>query len=234
MPVGAAGWSIPAAVAAAVPGPGSHLERYARRFACVEINSSFHRPHRRSTYERWAASVPPGFRFAVKVPKSITHQQKLADCGALIERFADEVSGLGGQRGPLLVQLPPSLAFDAEIARRFLDALNILPGPFVIEPRHPSWFAAESNALLVERRVARVAADPAVVPAAATPGGWRGLAYFRWHGSPQIYRSAYAAEVLADQAGRIVDADVETWTIFDNTASGAAMADALALQALLG
>lgn len=217
-----------------MPGPGSHLERYARRFAGVEINSSFHRPHRRSTYERWAASVPPGFRFAVKLPKTITHQQKLVDCAPLIERFGEEVAGLGDRRGPLLIQLPPSLAFDSDVARRFLDAVGVLPGPSVFEPRHRSWFAAEPDALLVERGVARVAADPALVPAAAGPGGWRGLAYFRWHGSPHIYRSAYAAEMLAEQAGRIVDAGVETWTIFDNTASGAAMADALALQTLLG
>ncbi len=109
--VGTAAWSIPKLHAQAFPEEGSHLERYGAVLNAVEINSSFYRPHQRSTYERWAGTVPDAFRFAVKVPKAITHERRLADTDALLDRFLSEVSGLGKRLGPLLVQLPPKLSF---------------------------------------------------------------------------------------------------------------------------
>ena len=202
--VGTAGWALPAPVRDAFPAAASNLARYAGRFDAVEINSCFHRPHRRATYERWAASVPEDFRFAVKLPKAITHGLKLRDCEAEIARFAEAVDGLGAKRGPVLVQLPPSFAFDAALAADFFTGLDAtLGGPIVCEPRHPSWFDPEADALLADHRVARVAADPASVPTAAVPGGWRGLAYFRLHGSPSMYRSGYEPEARAEWAARI-------------------------------
>ena len=244
--LGTAGWTIPRDVAGAFGGEGSHLERYARVFGAAEINSSFHRPHRPATYARWAASVPAGFAFAVKLPKTITHAAKLVDCDAPVAAFLAEAGGLGGALGVLLVQLPPKLAFDAAVAGAFFTNLRQLTDvPVACEPRHPSWFAPDADALLGEHRVARVAADPAVVPAAATPGGWDGLGYWRLHGSPAMYRSSYAdgrleplAEALAASAGsphpRWSAAVRPTWCIFDNTASQAATGDALALRAMLG
>src|SRR3954470_11987598 len=109
--IGTAAWSIPREHAAPFPVAGSHLERYAAVLNAVEINSSFYRPHRTATYERWAASVPEDFHFAVKIPKAITHERRLADVDDLLDRFLSEVSGLGPKLGPLLVQLPPSLSF---------------------------------------------------------------------------------------------------------------------------
>jgi uncharacterized protein YecE (DUF72 family) len=230
--VGTAGWALPAPVRDAFPAAASNLARYAGRFDAVEINSCFHRPHRRATYERWAASVPEDFRFAVKLPKAITHGLKLRGCEAEIVRFAEEVAGLGGKRGPVLVQLPPSLAFEAALADAFFTGLDAaLDAPIVCEPRHPSWFDPEADALLAAHRTARVAADPALVPAAAMPGGWRGLAYFRLHGSPSIYRSGYEPEGRVEWAGRIrplAAAGTPAWAIFDNTTSGRATPDALA------
>jgi len=130
------------------------------------------------------------------------------------------------------VQLPPSLAFDAGTVTAFLAALRrSYDGPVACEPRHPSWFAAEADRLLSDHEVARVAADPAVVPQAAEPGGWGGLVYYRLHGSPQIYHSAYAAESLEALASRLAEeaTTAPSWCIFDNTAFGAATADALAV-----
>jgi uncharacterized protein YecE (DUF72 family) len=231
--IGTAGWSIPRAVAAEFPAEGTGLERYSARFDAAEINSSFYRPHRLAVYERWAASVPPGFRFAVKMPKTITHVARLVDCEALLAPFAEAIAGLGEKRGPVLVQLPPKLAFDAGVARGFFAlASDMLGGPIVCEPRNPSWFEAEADALLAELRIARVAADPARVPEAALPGGWTGLAYFRLHGSPRPYFSGYEAEALEAWARQIPDGS-ETWVMFDNTASGRAAQDALALGELL-
>ncbi len=231
--IGTAGWSIPARDSAHFPREGSALERYAARFAGVEINSSFHRPHRSSTWRRWAESVPPGFRFAVKIPKAITHQRKLAGCAELVETFLGEAGALGDKLAVLLVQLPPSLAFATALAEPFLaDLAARTPARIACEPRHPSWFQPAAEELLDRLRVARVAADPAVVPAAASPGGWRGFSYWRLHGSPNIYRSAYGPRRL-DAYARLVRAELglgrETWCMFDNTAASAATGDALAL-----
>ena len=220
-----------------MPSEGTHLQRYANRLNAAEINSSFYRSHRRNTYERWAASVPSHFRFAVKVPKAITHERRLVDCEQLLHTFADEVAGLGASRGPSLVQLPPSLAFDPDVAEPFFTAVATSLGPKVVcEPRHASWFEPAADDVLAAWRVARVAADPAVVPRAARPGGWLELAYFRLHGSPAIYRSEYDQMFLERQRDMIVaarDGGAECWTIFDNTASGAALPNALQLSTLI-
>ena len=232
--IGTAGWAIRREHAAAFPGSGTHLRRYAQRFNAVEINSSFHRPHRRATYERWAASVPDDFAFAVKVPRTITHELRLAGAEAALDRFLAEATGLGTRLGVLLFQLPPNLAFDARVASDFLATLRARhAGDIVWEPRHATWFSAEAEALLVQYRVARVAADPAVVPAAAEPGGWNGLRYLRLHGSPRIYYSAYTPERIARIAGDLTSAAGRAWCIFDNTALGAATENALALSTLI-
>ncbi|MGH6617711.1 DUF72 domain-containing protein [Sphingomonas sp.] len=216
------------------PGNGSHLERYAAQLNAVEINSSFYRPHRRTTYERWAASVPAHFRFAIKLPRTITHERRLADSDDLSEQFASEVAGLAGKRGPVLVQLPPSLIFDAAIADAFFSSINsILGGAVVCEPRHRSWFEATADDLFIARGIARVAADPARTEQAEIPGGRSDLRYTRLHGSPRIYWSPYDDAAVARHAEAARDASVESWTIYDNTASGAATANAIEMRNLI-
>lgn len=235
--LGTAGWSVPGALAARFPGPGTHLERYARVMNAVEINSSFYRPHRRSTYERWAASTPPDFRFAVKTPRVLTHEQRLHGPEGALDRFASEVVGLGDRLGVLLIQTPPSLRFDETGAERFFAAVaERLPVPVACEPRHASWFTPDVDAWMKRRRIARVAADPAPTADAGEPGGWRGLTYIRLHGSPRIYYSPYAPEALAATAARIAReaAAAPTWCVFDNTADGYALPNALTVAAASG
>lgn len=230
--VGCAGWSIPGAYGGEFPAEGTHLERYARRFPAVEINSSFYRPHRPATYARWAASTPEAFRFSVKVPKEITHTRKLVSAEEPLERFLGEVGALGEKVGPLLVQLPPSLVFEPGVAETFFGQLRgRFSGGVVCEPRHATWFTPAVDRLLSGFQVGRVAADPAPVPAAAEPGGWGGLVYYRLHGSPRIYYSAYSEEYLDALAYRL--RVTGGWCIFDNTAAGEATGNALALQSRL-
>lgn len=228
--VGTAGWAIPRAAKDAFPQDGMLLQRYAARFNCAEINSTFYRSHRRDTYARWSATVPDDFRFAVKVPKSITHERQLADVEALLAAFIAEIAPLGSKLGPLLVQLPGSFAFEAGVARHFLSLLRDLTAHTIVcEPRHASWFDEEATALLLAFEVARVAADPARVPAAAGPGAWREVSYFRLHGSPRMYFSPYDDAYLDALAARLSGSHGESWCIFDNTGSGAAAANALSL-----
>lgn len=230
--VGTAGWSIPPAIADRFLHGSSHLERYAARFPVVEINSSFYRPHRHTTYVRWAATVPNDFRFSIKLPKTITHERRLRDCTSLLERFAEEIGGLGHKRGPVLVQLPPSLAYSADVAEPFFEDLRHFVDVVVLEPRHVSWFEPDVDKMLDGRRIARIAADPAKVPAGSDPGGWKGIGYFRLHGSPDIYASPYEQQAIDDHAARVealMKNGTEVWTIYDNTMHGAATENALQL-----
>ncbi len=230
-----AGWVIARGVAERFAAEGSGLERYAARFGAVEINSTFYRSHRASTYARWHASTPAGFRFAVKLPKAITHDARLVDAHDLLTAFRAEVMGLKDKLGPLLVQLPPSLAFDSPIAERFFTSLReVWPGLIACEPRHSGWFDANADGLLRSYEIGRVAADPPLHPAASAPGGWEGLAYWRLHGAPRMYYSAYGeAELSAIVAKLRAASSRQTWCVFDNTASGAAALNALDLQALI-
>jgi uncharacterized protein YecE (DUF72 family) len=233
--LGTAGWAIPRVLAERFPETGPGLARYAARFDAVEINSTFYRSHKAATYARWVATTPEDFRFAVKLPRTITHEARLSNATPLLAAFRAEAVQLGEKLGPLLVQLPPSLAYDAAVAGAFLRELRDLwPETLVCEPRHASWFEAEADALLAAHRVGRVAADPARHPAAAVPGGWRGVSYWRLHGAPRMYFSSYEDVALRALARDLEAAGAETWCIFDNTASGAAAANALSLQALIG
>jgi uncharacterized protein YecE (DUF72 family) len=231
--IGTAGWVVPGTVADLFPVDGTHLQRYAARFSAVEINSSFHRPHRRATYERWAASVPPAFRFSVKLPKTISHAASPAERDALIARFAEEAGGLGEKLGVVLIQFPPKRGFDAVDADALFDSLAAaLPCPLACEPRNAGWFTQAADELFAARRIARVAADPPSVPGADRPGGWTGMRYHRLHGSPVIYRSSYEAATLVklrDTLAAWTIAGAQTWCVFDNTASSAAAGNAAAL-----
>lgn len=224
--IATAAWSIPKTVAGRFPKTGSGLERYAAIFNGVEINSTFYRHHQKKTFERWAGAVPAHFRFAVKIPREITHGARLRNIGPLFDVFVEEVSVLEDKLGPLLCQLPPSLRFDAAEAEEAFSAMRrIFTGTLVLEPRHKSWASTPARALLQKSAIGRVLADPAPVWPVAdfreTPG------YVRLHGTPQIYYSSYDdADIrrIADQLG------AESWCVFDNTASGAAIENALMMR----
>ena len=231
--IGCAGWSLSRTALPDIIAEGSQLAKYASLFRAVEINSSFHRSHRTSTYERWAETVPPSFRFSVKCPKTITHEKRLAGCADLTAKFLDEVGGLGEKLGAILIQLPPSLELEIDVARVFLEWMRArYAGDVFIEPRHRTWFSPAATKLMYDLRVGRVAADPAVVPVAAEPGGATGHVYFRLHGSPQVYFSSYTTSYLDGLAFRLrmhARAGDTVWCVFDNTIQGAAASNALAV-----
>lgn len=230
--IGTAGWAIPRQAGDHFPTEGSGLLRYSSRFDAAEINSTFSRSHRPQTLERWAASVSNTFRFSVKMPKAVSHVARLVHTEELVATFADETRNLGSKLGPWLLQLPPSLAYDRSIAEAFFTmARKHSANDLVCEPRHPSWFDGEADQMLALHNVARVAASPARTSGAAIPGGASHLAYYRLHGEPRTYYSAYGAEFLDALAVDLRKTKAtDVWCIFDNTASGAATGNALELQ----
>jgi uncharacterized protein YecE (DUF72 family) len=228
--IGCAGWSLHKDTAADFPEEGSHLERYAAVFPAVEINSSFYRPHQPQTYARWAASVPPDFRFSVKLPKTITHEACLVDADELLDRFAGEAGCLGAKLGCVLIQLPPKGVFDEAVARDFLPRLSQRLGCMLaLEGRHPTWFSEAATEVLREHGVTRVMADPpAGQPGPHVPTTAAG--YIRLHGTPRVYYSSYPPEFLHEVEQRIAAmtaAGADCWCIFDNTAAFAAVPNAL-------
>jgi uncharacterized protein YecE (DUF72 family) len=234
--VGCAGWSLGREHAPAFPGDGTHLQRYARQFNAAEVNSSFYRPHRPQTYARWAESVPEGFQFSVKIPKLISHEQRLQDSAQALDEFLGQCAELGERLGCLLLQLPPSLAFDPFVAEAFFIQLRErFAGHVVVEPRHESWLQAEP--MLTHYRIAQATVDPSRLSNDSQPSGWPGLRYWRLHGAPRMYYSAYEEDFLMRLAAGLkakAQSGAPTWCIFDNTASGAATGNALRLMELLG
>ena len=231
--VGTAAWSVPTSHRGQSQNKISVLEHYAQHFNAVEINSSFYRPHRRRTYEKWAGLVSPDFLFSVKIPKQTTHDLRWKNIAEPLKQFAGEVSGLGPKLGCLLVQLPPSLAFCAQDhGTSFALLRQQVACPVICEPRHHTWFETGVDAFLADRGIGRAAVDPTRFPQAATPGGAALACYYRLHGSPEIYHSAYTTLELDSIAKAIMDrtAAPQVWCIFDNTADGHAFHNAMTLQ----
>jgi len=136
--------------------PGQYLAEYASRFNSVEINNSFYRIPAPNTVAEWASQTPTGFRFAAKFPQSISHAPGLSFEEGKLFAFLRSMSQLGPKKGPLLIQLPPTLRADhADGLRRLLVAL---PGGnrYAVEFRHRDWFRQETYNMLRERGVALV------------------------------------------------------------------------------
>lgn len=234
--IGCAGWSVPAVHAGHFAPGASALQRYASRFSMVEINSSFYRPHQARTYERWASEVPADFRFTVKFPQTVSHQAALRGTGPLLDGFFEAVHCLGDKLGALLLQLPPSLPYDGRVVATFLRMVRGRSDrPLACEPRHPSWFTEKADEMLRVHGAARVVADPARAANAGAPGGVPEWTYWRLHGHPRVYYSRYSEEYLEKLALRVNTAAGHLhWVVFDNTAHGHAVGDALRLRKLLG
>ncbi len=177
---GTAGWNSPKRHTPAFPDAGSHLERYARVLPAVEINSSFYRPHRPATYARWAASVPSGFRFSVRVPRAIPHERRLVDAAEPLARFLDEVAALG----PLLVQLPPSFRYDKVVAEGLLGFLR---------DRFVAMWRASRARELVHRHRGGVPICFSHCPRDGRSAGGAMRRRAGWLGGPRLYLAAWLA-----------------------------------------
>jgi len=229
--VGTAGWSLPANQKPMFPSEGTHLQRYAQVFNGVEINSSFYRDHQATTYAKWAASTPDDFLFSVKLSRHFTIDTRLRETERL-EGVLGAVSALGKKWGVLLVQLPPSLTFEAGTASKFFgEVRKHYRGALALEPRHPSWASSPALNLIESYDITKVEADPEPCPGGANPrSSWR---YVRWHGSPEIYKSRYSEVQIQQLANDLRLMEKPAWIIFDNTTFGYALENASELKALL-
>jgi uncharacterized protein YecE (DUF72 family) len=207
---------------------------YAETFDTVELNTSFYHLPKPETFTKWRDQAPPGFRYAVKAPRFITHMKKLKDCAEPVEEFLGRARNLGETIGPILYQLPPRWACNAE---RLEEFIALLPPDLahVFEFREKSWLTPEMLALLDARGVSFCAHD---MPGSATERWASGpIAYVRFHGGVGKYWGRYTDEALLGWADWLVaeaKGGREIWCYFNNDIDAHAIHDALTLRAMVG
>jgi uncharacterized protein YecE (DUF72 family) len=206
------------------------LAHYARVFRTVEVNNSFYQLPQEATFDRWREESPPGFVFAVKASRYITHLRRLRDCGDPVSLFWSRAKRLGDKLGPVLFQLPPRFKADAELLESFL---RVLPGGIApaFEFRDDSWTNDQVFALLDRAGAAWVLADrPGWRGPLIVTGGW---SYIRFHQGRRA-DPGYARAKLRTWSGRIASLEAkDVWIYFNNDGLGAAPHDALALAEVL-
>jgi uncharacterized protein YecE (DUF72 family) len=207
---------------------------YADTFSTVELNTSFYHLPKPETFAKWRDQAAPGFRYAVKAPRFITHMKKLKECAEPVEEFLRRARGLGGAIGPILYQLPPRWGVDLE---RLGEFAALLPTDLlhVFEFREKSWLAEEVLAFLDERALSFCVHD---MPGSVTPRWSSGpVAYVRFHGGEGKYWGRYSDEGLLSWTDWIVEqarAGRDVWCYFNNDIGGHAIHDALTLRAMVG
>jgi uncharacterized protein YecE (DUF72 family) len=210
------------------------LEYYATRFDTAEINASFYRLPSEAMVDGWAHRTPPGFTFAWKVSRFITHNKKLKDAKDSVDLVFGRMAPLGGKLGAALVQLPPMLRRDDDRLARFLD---LLPKGqrCTVEFRHPSWYEPAVLAILGAYDAALCISDHHAAPAPwEVTASW---VYVRGHGPGGRYRGRYPPadlEAWAERIGAWRAAGLDVFAYFDNDIKSAAPFDAQSLMGLLG
>jgi uncharacterized protein YecE (DUF72 family) len=219
--------------------PGDWLAYLAQHFSTVEINSTFYRLPKESSVQRWYDVTGSKFRFAVKLWQMVTHRKKLIDCDEHLRDFFRVAGGFRTKRGPLLVQLPPSIHKDLPRLDGFLGHLRKAMGRMrwrvAVEFRHPSWADADTTALLDAHQAALCLADMPRCPF-AEPGNAE-FVYIRRHGPGGVYRGCYSEQHIADDAKRVrawLAAGKDVYVYYNNDIGGHAVDNARQLMAACG
>jgi uncharacterized protein YecE (DUF72 family) len=208
------------------------LSHYARLFDTVEVNTTFYRLPLKTSVARWVEETPPGFLFAVKASRYLTHVKRLTDLAGGIRRYYERLEPLTAtpKFGPVLWQLPASFRRDDE---RLAAALAALPaGRHCFEFRHPSWFVEPVYDLLRRHRVALVIADRPEVKEFQSQELTTDWAYVRFHHGARGRRGNYSVSELEEWARRFEELrrDVEIFAYFNNDWEMFAVRNALWLK----
>ena len=206
------------------------LAFYAQRFDTLELNATFYREAKAATFEKWRDTVPSRFLFSVKMSRFITHIKRLKVESASIKRFLGNVSVLADKLGVILIQLPPSLKFDAGLVADFLGLLD--PAcHYTVEARNESFITDEFFSMLKERNVAWCISETAgryPYSEAVTAD----FVYVRLHGRERLYASSYRDDQLRGIKEKLEAWGKETFVYFDNDFMGYAPQNALTLKAM--
>lgn len=210
-----------------------YLTLYSHEFNSVEINSTFYRKPTAKTLLKWEEDTPDDFRFFIKIPKAISHEQRLKDCKQEISEFCHHIQDhLKDKLSGFLYQFPPSFKNTPENTELILNNLNF---DFlnVIEFRHESWWRDEIFSLLKEHHI--------VFSGVSFPGNLPEdvivshpeILYYRLHGKPVLYKSEYSEEFLDLLAEKIKNSKQQAFVFFNNTWGTAAIKNSLYLKKIL-
>lgn len=208
------------------------LDHYARIFATVELNATFYRLPTAKTVDGWREGTPPGFRFAVKGSRYLTHMKRLKDPGPGIDRYFELILRLGKKLSVVLWQLPPQMnRADPGRLARFLEALPRKGLRHAVEFRSPAWYVDPVCDVLDAHGAAFCEHDLVAARPPRLTGGFR---YLRFHGATGKYRGRYGKRALAPLARELLRRREDAYVYFNNDVGGHAIRDALDLSDLLG
>ncbi len=212
------------------------LRQYTLTFDCCELNGCFYKLPTLKTVERWKAEVPSSFRFCPKMSRFLTHIKRLKEAEEPLERFFSVFEPLQPVMGPVLIQLPGTLKFDADLALDFFERLrSYRQYKFAFEPRNETWFCGDSMALLERFKISFVISDNGghfpFTEFVTAPD-----IYIRFHGPGKLFDSSYTAKTLENYATKLKKWEKQghaCWVFFNNTTHTAAIENALTLRNLL-
>jgi len=214
------------------------LKYFSKHFKTAEVNYSFYRLPRPTTYQKWYSETPEDFLFAVKANRFITHIKRLKGVKAAWKSFLDNTLNLKEKLGPVLFQFPPSFKFNKENIDRLEEFLKIITKSgsmrYAFEFRHKSWCDKKIYNLLKKYNTAWVIADSPVYPRADEVTA--DFVYVRMHGSKVLFTSNYTKKELQDLAKKIKNWQVQNLNIyvyFNNDAMGYAVENAKMLKRLI-
>src|SRR5438552_1868196 len=232
--IGCSGWSYPHWRKRFYPEKmpaREHFAFYAQHFNTVELNNSFYRQPPRERFEAWREQAPPGFLFAVKGSRYVTHIKRLAVEKKSIDLVVDAALGLGEKLGPILFQLQANFHVDLDRLERFV---GMLPTDvrFTLEFRHDSWLVPAVFELLRSHRIALTIPDHPKMPKALELTS--DFIYIRMHLPPNGL--GYGRRALQPWADRVVAwhyDGLDVFVYFNNDMEGHAIKDAKTLISLV-
>ena len=213
-----------------------YLAYYSQFFKSVEINSSFYHLPLLKTVENWTNMVPDDFKFCPKMSRYVTHYNKLINVEEPLQRFFEVFKYMHNKLGPILLQLPSSVAFDLLIIEDFFKLLlnKYNSYQFACEARHISWYTPEAIGLLKKYNIILVTShSDGRFPYSEEVTSKE--VYYRFHGPETLYSSNYDEEILkkyANQFLKLINGGHNVWVFFNNTMYIYGLENAMTIQEL--
>jgi uncharacterized protein YecE (DUF72 family) len=217
--------------------PDKYLEFYTTRFDCVELNSCFYHLPLKTTVTRWLARTHENFKFCPKLSRFITHEMQLVNIEEAMRNFFDVFEGMKNRLGPVLIQLPPGLAYDRSLIGNFFNLIfeKYNRYRFAVEARNKTWMNNTFFDLLAQYGIALVTADSGNRYPYFEMVTSR-FVYLRLHGREQLYASDYHENDLRSYAEKIsfwLSKGKEVWVFFNNDYYGFAVKNAEKLKEII-
>jgi len=238
--LGTSGWSYKDWIGIFYPNnlnPVDWLSHYAKTFDCTEINGSFYRLPQRQTVINWISKVPKEFLFCPKMSRYLTHIKRLKDPEEPLQRFFGVFEPMQNLMGPILIQLPKTVAFDRNVAEHFYALLKQQYSryTFALEVRHETWMTEDNYALMSKFDIAFVMSHSGDHFPYAEVVTTKNI-YFRFHGPGSLYNTKYdegTMEKYAHLFSKLSDEGHEIWIFFNNDWFGYGIENALSLRGYL-